>query len=397
LVAVPDVASPMTLARLVPLVVLAAACAGRQTPPTTPQVRELEAMRITAERNEDGDLEMAAYDAEMLFREGNRRLDTGRCDEAVPLYDKVADEFPSSRFVSPALYNAGLCLMEGDDLPGASARFERLLREVPGSGDTQHTRFQLAAVYLGLERWDDALEQATILLDEDDLSPDERVEAIARAAQAHLGAGRRDEAAERARTALAYARTRPDDDRVQQVYMLAAANYVYAETLRLRAEEIALPEGGVAVQRPALERRAQLILAAQREYFDTMRHTHPHWAAAAGYRIGEMYDDFWGAITSAPVPPPQSQLNAEERQIYDDEYRSSLARLVKPLIRHSIRYWELTLMMVERTGVETEWTERIRSDLERARERLLDQPAGPEGIDRVDRTQSSENAGDSAR
>ena len=249
----PDVASPMTLARLVPLVVLAAACAGRQTPPTTPQVRELEAMRITAERNEDGDLEMAAYDAEMLFREGNRRLDTGRCDEAVPLYDKVADEFPSSRFVSPALYNAGLCLMEGDDLPGASARFERLLREVPGSGDTQHTRFQLAAVYLGLERWDDALEQATILLDEDDLSPDERVEAIARAAQAHLGAGRRDEAAERARTALAYARTRPDDDRVQQVYMLAAANYVYAETLRLRAEEIALPEGGVAVQRPALE------------------------------------------------------------------------------------------------------------------------------------------------
>ena len=373
--------------RSVPVVVLLVAsglvaCGGRQTPATPRgQVRVMEAMRITARRTEDGELEMGAYDAEMLFRSGNRHLQEGHCDRAVPLYDRVADEFPSSSYLSPALYNAGLCLVEGDELGPAAVRFERLLREVPGSGDVLHTRFQLANVYLGLERWDDALEQAETLLHTDSLTTDERVEAMARAAQAQLGAGRRREAAERARSALAYARTRADDDRVRQVFHLAAANYVYAETLRLQAEEVTLPEGGVSVQRPALERRAQLILAAQREYFDTMRHTHPHWAAAAGYRIGEMYDHFWEAVTTAPVPPPASQMTAEERALYDDEYRSHLARLVKPLIRHSIRYWELTLMMVERTGVETEWTEKIREDLDRARARLLDQPQGPEGID----------------
>ena len=51
----------------------------------------------------------------------------------------------------------------------------------------------------------------------------------------------------------------------------------------------------------------------------------------------------------------------------------------KPLIRHAIRYWELTLMMVERTGVRTEWSSRVRDDLERARVRLLDsaRPASP--------------------
>ena len=364
--------------------VLLAACAGRQTSVATPgegEVHELEAMRITARRTDEGEVELDAYDAEMLFREGNRRLESGRCDEAVPLYDRVADEFPSSRYVSPSLYNAGLCLMEGDELTGAAARFERLLREVPGSPDEQHTRFQLAGVYLGLERFDDALAQAEELLRQDDLDPDERVEAMARAAQAHLGAGRNPEAAERARSALAYARTRTEDDRVRQVYHLAAANYVYAETIRLQAEAITLPEGGVAVQRPVLERRAQLILAAQRAYFDTMRHTHPHWAAAAGYRIGEMYDHFWETITTAPVPDPTRPMTEEEKAIFDEEYRTYLARLVKPLIRHSIRYWELTLMMVERTGVETEWTEKIRDDLERARNRLLAQPEGPEGMD----------------
>lgn len=374
-----------------------AACAGRQTPPVTPsaEVRELEPMRITAHRTDEGTFETRAYDAEMLFREANRHLESGRCDQAVRLYDRVPSEFPSSRYVSPSLYNAGLCLLEGDELAQAAQRFERLLREVPGSPDVQHTRYQLANVYLRLERWDDSLEQARTLLDRTDLTPDERVEAMSYAAQAELGAGRRREAAERARTTLAFARTRPDDDRVTQVYHLAAANYVYAETIRLQAEAIALPEGGVAVQRPVLERRAQLILAAQREYFDTMRHTHPHWAAAAGYRIGEMYDHFWEAITTAPVPPPQSTMNAEERQIYDQEYRTYLARLVKPLIRHSIRYWELTLMMVERTGVETEYTEKIREDLERARQRLLAQPEGPEGIDAVDRSRSSGNTEDS--
>ena len=369
-----------------------AACAGRQstgtTPAPEPEVRQLEPMRITARRTEGGELEMGAYDAEMLFRQANDHLDGGRCDQAVPLYDRVADEFPDSRFVSPALYNAGLCLMEGDELAGAAARFERLLRETPTSGDVQHTRFQLAQVYLGLERWEDALAQAETLLHEDDLTPDERVEAMARAAQAHLGAGQQREAAERARSALAYARTRPEDDRVRQIYHLAAANFVYAETLRIRAEAVELPEGGVAVQRPVLERRAQLILAAQREYFDTMRHTHPHWAAAAGYRIGEMYDHFWEAITTAPVPPPSREMTEEERAIYDEEYRLSLARLVKPLIRHSIRYWELTLLMVERTGVNTEWREKIEEDLARARERLLEQPDGPEGIDAVDRSRS---------
>lgn len=382
---------PMRAILLSPLVVLAA-CAGRQstgtTPDPEPEVRQLEPMRITATRTEGGALEMGAYDAEMLFQQGNAKLDGGRCDEAIPLYDRVADEFPDSRFVSPSLYNAGLCFMEGDELPAAAARFERLLRETPTSGDVKHARFQLAHVYLGLERWDDAHAQAETLLHRGDLTPDERVEAMARAAQAQLGAGRAIEAAERARSALAYARTRPEDDRVRQVYHLAAANFVYAETLRLRAEEVVLPEGGVAVQRPVLERRAQLILAAQREYFDTMRHTHPEWAAAAGYRIGEMYDHFWEAITTAPVPPPSREMTEEERAIYDEEYRLSLARLVKPLIRHSIRYWELTLLMVERTGVNTEWTERIRADLERARDRLLAQPDGPEGIDAVDRSES---------
>ncbi len=344
-------------------------------------MRRLEEMRIVARQHEDGSYEVGAYDAESLFRRGVVAMRESRCSEAVELYDRVADEFPSSRFVSPSLYNAGLCLKESGNNAAAAVRFERLLRDVPDSRDVKHAGFQLLELYLALERWDDGSAMADRLLARDDLSVDERVEAMARKAQATLGNGLRDEARSQARRTLSWARRRPEDDRVRDVYFIAAANYVLAETFRLQAEAIAIPEGGVAVQRPILERRARLILDAQREYFNTIRNSDARWSAAAGYRIGQMYESFWDAIMSAPVPPPSEPLEGELLEVYNQEYRTSLARLVKPLIRHSIRYWELTLVMVERTGVETEWTERIRRDLERLRARLLAQPDGPEGFD----------------
>lgn len=362
--------------RVSPLILLVFGCgAATQTQSTTP-VQEIEEIRIEARATDDG-YEFDTYDAESLFDEGVRRSREGDCTAAMPLYERVVERFPDSRYVSPSLYNAALCLKEQGEPAQAAALFEKILRELPGSTDVEHATFQLLELYLELERFEDGFTAANRLLTQDDLTPDERVEAMARESQLHLASGARQAASARARETLSYARRRPDDDRVLQTYFLAAANFVQAETLRLQAEEVPIPIGGVDVQRPALERRAQLMLAAQREYFDTMRHTHPHWAAASGYQIGAMYDGFWDSIMGAPAPDPDPPLaTPEENQIFVEEYRLSLARLVKPLIRHSIRYWELTLMMIERTGVETEWTERIREDLERARERLLEQPDG---------------------
>ena len=47
-------------------------------------------------------------------------------------------------------------------------------------------------------------------------------------------------------------------------------------------------------------------------------------------------------------------------------------RRIRPLLRHAIHYWELTLLMGERTGVRTEWLERTRADLGRMRSTLLE-------------------------
>jgi hypothetical protein len=150
---------------------------------------------------------------------------------------------------------------------------------------------------------------------------------------------------------------------------------VLAETFRQREQGMTFPEG-LEPQKQVLLRRAELLLEAQREYFNTISLNNVdnyHWAAASGYRIGAMYDELWHSIMQAPVP---KHLPPEGHAIYHDE----LASLIKPLIRHAIRYWELTQMFIERTGIQTTWAEKIKTDLERVRGLLLNQPAGPGGL-----------------
>jgi hypothetical protein len=86
-----------------------------------------------------------------------------------------------------------------------------------------------------------------------------------------------------------------------------------------------------------------------------------------------MYDELWTAIMNAPVP---KNLKGEGEKAYHEE----LAKLIKPLIRHAIRYWELTLMFIERTGMKTPWAEKTKTDLVRVRQLLLEQPEGPGGL-----------------
>lgn len=366
------------------LLLILVACGGTAPRPEAPtddrDVVEMEELRITARRTEDGQLELSSYDAEMLFRRGFELMSSRRCPEAVEHYDRIADEFPSSRYVSPALYNAGLCLQDTGRYEASAERYERLLRERPESADVKHARFQLASVLVELERWERAVEVAESLLADEELTPDERMEAMARRAQGLLGAEELDEAERQARSAVSYYGTRSADDQVRDNFFIAAANFVLAEVLRQRSEAIAIPRADVEEQHRVLEQKAQLLLDAQREYFNVMRHRHAHWAAAAGYRIGAMYDRLWEEIMAAPTPPPDDPLPEGTEGVYEEEYRLELARLVKPLIRHSIRYWELTLMMVERTGVQGEWKERLREDLGRARERLLEAPEGRGGL-----------------
>lgn len=352
---------------------LLVACAARSAATTTPnKVVEMEELRIVAKHDEQGSYSFESYDAEELFQHANRELDAGRCLEAVALYDRLAHEFPGGRYHSPALYNAGLCLAQLGQKEPALERFETLLRELPDSPDRKHASFQAGHLQVDLTRWEAAEKSAVALLARTDLEPGERFEAMAIQAQALLGHERLDDAERAAQQALTFYRTRPSE-LIPDPYYAGAVNFVVAEVIRMRAERLVFPDTTQDEQKAVLVKRAQLLLDAQREYFNTIRHTDAHWASAAGHRIGQMYDRLWHDLMKAPVP---ATLSEGAKELYPQE----LAKLIKPLLRHAIRYWELTLLMVERTGVRSEWAEQTRRDLERTRGLLLEQPPGLGGL-----------------
>jgi tetratricopeptide (TPR) repeat protein len=355
---------------------IAGACAGSQHGTTTPgrEVVEMEELRITAARGAQG-YRFDVYDAADLFTRATELLNQQKCREAVELYDRLVREFAQSRYASASLYNAGLCLQALADFEASAQRYGALRSSYPESDDRKDASFQLAEVLVQLERWPDVMTVADELLARDELSSDERLEAMARRAQALLGQQQFEEAERYARSALSFYRTRPAEAPIKDDFFAAACNYVLAETYRQREQKMAFPEG-LEPQKQVLLRRAELLLEAQREYFNTISLNNLdnyHWAAASGYRIGSMYDELWQAIMSAPVP---AHLPPEGHAIYRDE----LAKLVKPLIRHAIRYWELTEMFIERTAIQTPWADKIKSDLARVRVLLLEQPAGPGGL-----------------
>lgn len=373
----------MSTARIITAFVLLStllgACGGAQaavqTGPPRQEVVDIEEMHITARRGANGEYEFDATDAETLFQQATDLLNQEHCDRAVVLYDRLVREFASSSFISPALYNAGLCLDRMHQLEPAAQHFRDLIASVPDSEDVKHAHFMLSNLLIRLEAWEEALTVVDRLLAREDLSAEERVEGLARKAQAQFGGGHVEEADRDARICLAYFHTRTEDDPVRDDFFVAAANFVLAEVIRMHASEIVLPEADPDTQRIALERRARLLLNAQTEYFNTVRLGNPHWASASGYRIGQMYDEFWTLIVNAPTPPNR-ELTGENLALFAREYHRRLREMVRPLLTHAIRYWELTLMMVERSGVHTEWDDRARADLERVRASLLAEAPG---------------------
>jgi len=372
----PDGPRPMRVA-LPTVLVLLVACGPTARIDTTEH--ELEETRIVATRTAGGELEVTGYTAEELFREANGLVRDERCPEAVERFDRIADEFSSSRYVSPALYNAGLCLLHAGSFLEAAERFERLLAELPGSADEKHALLEVAGLDIELERYGQALTAAERLLARDDLNEPEHLEALARRAQALFGLGRLDDADASARSTIAYYRVH--QDQLPDEFFAACASFVRAEVIRARAEAITLPEADALTQHEFLERRAQLMLDAQRAYDETIRMTEAYWATAAGYRIGSMYEGLFQLIMTAPTPPPAHDLDPDAMAIYEREFREALAERVRPLVRHAIRYWELTLMMVDRTGAHTAWADRVRADLEHARAILLG-PLVPASLER---------------
>jgi tetratricopeptide (TPR) repeat protein len=341
------------------------AASGGRNGNTLEEPVRLEPFHVRARPDKRGEMRLAvdAYDAGELFERADSAFTQKRLKQAVALYGQIRQEFPDSVFVPPALYNSGLAKEALGDSQGAIADYSALLENHPDYRDLKDALFRIAGAYEAIEAWGKAADTfSTILNEQDDLEGIERVEALVRKGAALIHLKKDEQAEESLELAVSLFRNRTGISPSESTYFHGMAQFKLGEIAETKMQQVALPADESELK-PALEKKCGLLLDAQTEFTRAIRIAHPHWAAAAAYRIGRLYRVLWEQMLSAPVP---EDLDGEEREIYTE----LLKERIRVLLKKAVRQWERVLKMASRLGLNNEWVERTRRDLDEVR-RLL--------------------------
>jgi tetratricopeptide (TPR) repeat protein len=353
-------------AGLLILVVALAGCAHTQK--GAPPERRMQMDPIVFKAHADGEVEV--LDPASLFERAGAEYGEKEYARAVADFDRVAQDYPDSRFVVPSLYNAGLALEAEGDLSAAAARYRRITAEHPEDKDVLDAWYRLGKVYADAKNFAAAVETWAQVLARKDLSLADRIEAMARRGVAQFSL--RDYiAAERTfREQQAWYHAHENEERLDSDFFLGMSAYYLGEVAheQYKALPVRLPERQMSKD---LEAKARLLLVAQQRFIDAMRVQNPEWATAAGFQIGSLYREFYDDLVGAPVP---ANLTGEAREVYLDEVRKQ----VKGLLQKAVAVHERNILMAERLGENNDWVKRSNEQMAQLRKLLTPGPAPTE-------------------
>jgi TolA-binding protein len=350
------------------------AFAGCAHVPKTTQTQRVEMEPLHFEVH-DGKVEMV--DAEAFFERAGAAFNEKDYAQSAALYDELVRRFPDSRFVTPSLYNAGLAFENAAQPDSAVDRYRTLISRGSPAGDVLDAQFRLGALHAARNNWAAAAQVYVDVLARKDLTPSDRVEAMARRGVAQFNLKDLGAAERTLREQQAYVKQIGESERLDTDYFVAMAAYYLAEVVHeeYRALPIRLPEKRMYDD---LEAKARLLKVAQVRYLDCMRVNNAEWTTAAGYQFALLYRELYDDLVGAPVP---AQLTGEAREVYLEEVKKK----VRPLLEHAIHFHERNVMAGQFAGLsQGDWVKRSNEQLEQLRRLLVpgstptDAPPRPE-------------------
>ncbi len=344
---------------LVLILVMASACSFSRN-----QRIEFEPQVISLSKE---DLELARLNDEELFALGTSAYAAKDFAKASRCFGKLVDLYPHSPHHAKAVINAGLSLNKQERYQEALDRFLMLMDFARGTGDSLDAAFHAAECYYHLKNYPPAIKILSQIASRPDLSVADRLQA-----QVHHGVclieNQQPEAAQTAlRKAIALWEKEQEEERLDN-YFLAQAHFFLGEIDRLYFESVVLdPDSREKTLSEDLEYKCEMLLSSQGHYLRAMRTGDSHWATAAGFRVGELYENLFSAMVNAKAP---KELNEEERKIYHEELRKK----VLVLVNKAINIYERTLATAQRLGLDSPFVARTKQGFERLKRILLDEP-----------------------
>ncbi|HEY2029448.1 MAG TPA: tetratricopeptide repeat protein [Myxococcales bacterium] len=267
---------------------------------------------------------LADLDAATLFDKGTRSFKDGDFTQAAQAFDRLWQAFPDSPQAPQALWNAALSYER-------LARYDESLRRLTAYlavHDEPEAQFHAAYAEYQLHRLDSAVARLEALRRRSDLKPRLRVEALLQEGVCKIESGARVPGEDLVREAVAEAGKLDDPEPA----LLAEADFWLGEGERTGFLAIAIDPSRMdeAKLQEAIETKSRFLLSAEDHYLHAIRRGDGEWATAAGFRIGEMYEAFYGELVQAPLP---NGLTQEQRALYSQELRAKVRRLVDKAIR----------------------------------------------------------------
>jgi TolA-binding protein len=239
-------------------------------------------------------------------------------DRAAEAYEVVVDKFgkkASTRDdkVADALYNAGVLRQALGQNDKAIAHYREYAKQFKERKDADDVAFRIGEV--SESAGDDGhADQAFRAYLASYPGGKRAVEAHVRAGRTSFRLGQLGRAAKEFDDALKLWKRAGGKDKEAGRSWAAEARYYQGELIFRDYEKVTLDVKPRALT-ATLKKKAALLEKAQKAYFDVVDYQDLKWATAALYRMGQIYDGFAEALTSAPPP---AGLSPADQQAYRD-------------------------------------------------------------------------------
>jgi tetratricopeptide (TPR) repeat protein len=309
-------------------------------------VTNLDTIRISVVgKAPSGEFELKNLATQDLFNQGIAAAKTDST-RALALFRQLAVEFPDSQFTPIALFNMAAIYDGRGDSESTLANLHELINKYPQSRQSVDGHLYLVALLAEKDRYAEALIAANELLGRANLSFADQIEAWARKGYLQIELGKLVEADQSLQQAIAAWKQIP---KLEDSYFIAMAFYYRGDILyrQFAALPVRLPD---AQLRTDLQSKEALAIQAYDRWKETLAFRQAYWATASGYRMSQIFVDFWRATVTAPYPRAMS-MGARR------DYVREIHERVRPQLEKALQGHQMNVELAAAYGVNTRWSD----------------------------------------
>ena len=291
-------------------------------------------------------------EAELASR-GERALTEQRWQEAVNAYRTLVLAEPGGPHASEYTFALGLAFEGLQDRRSARDTFLDLARRFPDGPKARTALVRAATLDAYLEDWSALASIGNAILGRADIDAMDRIVGLGARGLARVELGDDMPASLDIHDGLDLSDELHYGARDVLPVAVAQLRFALGELRRLRSERVALdPNPSTFLDK--LEQRCAGLLEAQAAYAMAVRSADPHWAAMAGYRVGEMYRTLHQTLTR--IGAPETSRTERQKQIFF----AFMHVRYRVLLEKGLREMEQTVALGERTNDSSPWIVRAR-------------------------------------